>query len=215
MWHFKRWIKWLWLELICITSFHSLCRYKHVLLFPKYPQVCVYTFTDLTCLMLNIKIAELWGNKIDATESEIILGPTYINALLCDVLGEKRDSRQTDSRETEMKSAGGEPCLYMHGWWKNVSLNGSQLSAALRTAKTSQGNKIWHYYYYYTAIINYPFSPAFAVSLSFLHRRTRSNTSNRLTQTHTHVLTPLIFSWSQLSCIWGETNTQRHMHEPK
>lgn len=60
--------------------------------------------------------------------------------------------RQTDSRKTEMKRVGGEPCLYMHGWWKNVSLNGSQLSAALRTAKTSQGNKIWHYYYY-TAII--------------------------------------------------------------
>lgn len=62
--------------------------------------------------------------------------------------------RQTDRQiaearsETAMRSAGGEPCLYMHGGWKNVSLNGSQLSAALRTAKTSQGNKIWHYYYY-------------------------------------------------------------------
>lgn len=69
--------------------------------------------------------------------------------------------RQTERRsETEMKSAGGEPCLYMHGWWKNVSLNGSQLSLALRIAKTSQGNKICHYYYY-TAIINYPLSLTF------------------------------------------------------
>lgn len=70
--------------------------------------------------------------------------------------------RQTE-RETEMKSAGGEPCLYMHGWWKNVSLNGSQLSTALRTAKTCQGNKIWHYYYY-PAIINYPLSPLLSPS---------------------------------------------------
>lgn len=79
-----------------------------------------------------------------------------------------------------MKSAGGEPCLYMHGWWKNVSLNGSQLSTALRTAKTRRGNKIWHYYYY-PAIINYPLSPSlpnFHCLCSFL-------------STHAHVHTDL------------------------
>lgn len=73
----------------------------------------------------------------------------------------KRETAERQ-RETEMKSAGAQPRLYMHGWWKNVSLNGFQLSTALRTAKTSQGNKIWHHYYY-TAILNYPL--AFTVSL--------------------------------------------------
>lgn len=61
-----------------------------------------------------------------------------------DEFGEKRDSSQTDRgvrmRQKEMKRAGGEPCLYMHGWWKNVSPNGTQLSTALRTAKTRQEN---------------------------------------------------------------------------
>lgn len=122
--------------------------------------------------------------------------------------------RQTDSRETEMRSAGAAPCLYMHARWKNVSLNGSQLSAALRTAKTSQGNKIWHYYYYYyAAIINYPLSLTFTVFL---------------TQTHTHTsVHPLIFPWSltgqnethEGTCM-GEskklhcrhTHTQTHTH---
>lgn len=80
-----------------------------------------------------------------------------------------KERQQTDSRETAMKSAGGQPCLYMHGWWKNVSLNGSQLSAALTRAKTGQGNKIWHYYCYYTAIINYPLSSAFTVCLAYVH----------------------------------------------
>lgn len=85
--------------------------------------------------------------------------------------------RQTDSRETEMRSAGAAPCLYMHARWKNVSLNGSQLSAALRTAKTSQGNKIWHYYYYYyAAIINYPLSLTFTVFLTQTHTHTRAYT---------------------------------------
>ena len=109
-------------------------------------------------------------------ESEPILEPVYADALnlLYDVLSEKRDSRQTAEgwRETEMKSAGGEPCLYMHGWWKNVSLNGIQLSTALRTAKTSQGNKIWHHYYYYTAILNYPLSLLLSLSLSLTEIQT-------------------------------------------
>ena len=77
--------------------------------------------------------------------------------------------QQTDSRETEMKSAGGQPCLYMLGWWKNVSLNGFQLSAALTRAKISHGYKIWHYYCYYTAIINYLLSLTVTVSLAHVH----------------------------------------------
>lgn len=104
-----------------------------------------------------------------------------------------------------MKSAGGEPCLYMHGWWKNVSLNGSQLSTALGTAKTSQGNKIWHYYYYYTAIINYPLSLTFTVSLSFWDRCTHH------IDLHTH---NLILPWS-LRRIHRSTNTWRHVYGQK
>ena len=76
-----------------------------------------------------------------------------------------------------MRSAGAAPCLYMHARWKNVSLNGSQLSAALRTTKTSQGNKIWHYYhyyYYYAAIINYPLSLTFTVFLTPTHTNERT-----------------------------------------
>ena len=94
----------------------------------------------------------------NTTRRPAICSHTDAFNLLGDEFGEKKDSSQTDGAETEMKSVGGEPCLYMHGWWKNVSLNGSQLSTALRTAKTRQGNKIWDNYWY-TAITNYPPSP--------------------------------------------------------
>lgn len=88
-------------------------------------------------------------------QSEITVETTTVDALnpLTDVFGE-RERQQPDRRvkEMELKRAGGQPCLYMHGWWKNVSPNGSQLPTALRTAKTHWGNKIWHY----PLIINYP-----------------------------------------------------------
>lgn len=90
-------------------------------------------------------------------------------------------------RQTGTASAWGEPCLYMHGWWKNVSLNGSQLSAALRTAKTSRGNKT---YYYNTAIINYPLSLIITVSFA-------------LTYTHLHTCTMRIFPWGSPRRVQG------------
>lgn len=93
---------------------------------------------------LNVKFK--WINQAhyiltSLFKSEIALEPLFVEALnpLSDESGETRVSCQTDRRvrmrQTEIKRVGGEPCLYMHGWWKNVSLNGSQLSAALRTAK--------------------------------------------------------------------------------
>lgn len=122
-----------------------------------------------------------------------------------------------------MKSAGGEPCLSMHGWWKNVSLNGSQLSAALTRAKTSQGNKIWHYHCYYTAIINYPLSLLLSLSfwLSSIDAHVHTHHTHRLAHTHTHIMcTPLIFPWS-LGRTWKSKSAkmtnylQTHTHTAK
>lgn len=68
-----------------------------------------------------------------------------------------------------MQSAGEQPCPYMHGWWKNVSLNGSQLSTALRKARPSHGNKICHIIIILIITLTLRCLPALYLNLNQLH----------------------------------------------